>query len=351
MVTFPPIYVINLRRTPERRLYMQRQLDALGLSYQFIDAIDKVDLKSPQYYSRISRMFGIEKAILEKKYAKIIDRTKVEERKNWENASLGQLAIALSHIKVYDLMIKNGVDEACVLEDDAALLPTFLEVLKISPKLEWDILLLAHNIDRSSSKILEDPIKHLRIFGKHLVFLSRQFKNTPITQNKKDYRIKRLLEEYGFNSYIYSKQLESFINIIKEYDRKYAELAKTIIPANRRLSLIKPERYIEYKTLRRHLNPYTFMRFGAPPQKTSLNLITKHHCIAEPRHFPFSATAYLVKQHAAIKWRHGALVENILAIDDIPWKLYKNAQAKLRIITPPCAVPTHNSFKYSTRLR
>ena len=351
MENFPPIYVINLKRTPERRLYMQRQLDLLGLSYQFIDAIDKVDLKSPQYWNRISHMLGIEKAVLEKKYAKIIDRAKIQESKNWENASLGQLAIALSHIKVYDLMVENGIDWACILEDDATLLPTFLKVLEIVPKLEWDILLFANNSVRSSAKILKDPIKRLRIFGKDLVFLSRQFEKTPITQNKKDYRIKRLLDEYGFNSSIYLKQSESFVNIIKEYDRKYAEIAKTIMPANRRLSLIKSKRYMEYSTLYRHLSPYIHMRFGALPEKTSLNLITQHHCIAEPKDFTFSATAYLVKQHASIKWRHEAFTENTLAIDDIPWQLYKNGQAKLRMITPPCAIPRHSSFKYSARLR
>ena len=41
-----PIYIISLKRTPERRLYMQRQLDALNLNYQFVEAIDKYDLYS-----------------------------------------------------------------------------------------------------------------------------------------------------------------------------------------------------------------------------------------------------------------------------------------------------------------
>ena len=125
MANFPPIYVINLKRTPERRLYMQRQLDALGLSYQFIDAIDKVDLESSQYRSKISCTLGIKEAILDRKYAAIINRVKTEEGKNWKNAAMGQLAIMLSHIKVYDLMVKNGIDWACILEDDAKSLPTF----------------------------------------------------------------------------------------------------------------------------------------------------------------------------------------------------------------------------------
>ena len=350
MATFPPIYVINLKRNPERRLHIQRQLDAFGLSYQFVDAIDKFDLKSPQYCNQVSRMLGIDKAIFENKYAMIIDRTKVEESKNWKNASLGQFAITLSYIKVYDLMVKNSIDWVCILEDDATLSPTFPEILKIAPKLEWDILLLAHNSVGLSAKILKNPIKRVRILGKDLVFSGRQLKKTSSSQKGKDYRIKRLLEEYGFNSRMFSKQSESFVNAIEEYDVKYAEIAKTIMPANRRWSFIKPTRYVEYSTLRRYLKEYTFTQFGAPTEKTSLDLITEHHCIAEPRCFTYLATAYLLKQSTAIKWKHEALAENPLAIDDVPWKLYKNAQARLRIIAPPCVTPTHSSLMYSIRL-
>ena len=351
MATFPPIYVINLKRTPERRLNIQRQLDALGLNYQFVDAIDKFDLQSSQYRSRISRRLGIDETILANKYAKIINRVKFEEGKNWKNAGMGQLAIILSHIKVYDLMVKNGIDTACILEDDVQLLPTFLEVLKITLKLKWDILLLVNKSIGLPARTLKNPVRRVRVFGKDLVFLIRQLEKNPTTQKEKNYRIKHLLEEYGFNSHEYCKQSKSFANTIKEYNSKYAEIVKTIMPANRRLLLIKPELYMKYRILRRYLKAYIFMRFGALPEKSSLSLITEHHCIAEPRHLTFSATAYLVKQQVAVKWRNEALASNALAIDDVPWKLYKNAQARLRIITPPCAVPTQSSFMYSTRIK
>ena len=351
MVISPPIYVINLKRTPERRLNIQRQLDASDLNYQFVDAIDKFGLKSKTNRIQIAQSLGIKECIIENKYTMIANYAKTEQDKNWKNASLAELAVILSHIKVYDLMVKSGIDWACILEDDAKLLPTFVEVLRIAPQLEWDILLLANNSIGLSAKTLKNPIKRVRIFGKDLVFLNRQLKKTLSSQKGEDYRIKRLLEEYGFNSRIYFRQSESFADIIKEYDSKYAEISETIMPANHRLSLIKPEQYINYRTLRRYLKTYTFMQFGALPEKNSLNLMTRHHCIAEPRHFTFSATAYLVRQPAAMKWKRKALAKNPLVIDHVPWQLYKNAQAKLRIITPPCAIPTHSSFMYSTRLR
>ena len=157
MATFPPIYVINLKRTPERGLHIQRQLDALGLEYEFVDVddIDKYEMESKAYRMRIAQSLGIDESLLENKYAAIMDHAKTEKNKNWGNANLGSLAIALSHIRIYDSMVKNGIERACILEDDATLLPTFPEVLKIAPELEWDILLLASQPSNfSSSSVL-----------------------------------------------------------------------------------------------------------------------------------------------------------------------------------------------------
>ena len=61
--------------------------------------------------------------------------------------------------------------------------------------------------------------------------------------------------------------------------------------------------------------------------------------------------AYLVKQSAAIKWKRKVLAKNSQAIDQVPWKLYKNEQVKLRLITPPCATATYNYLVYSARCR
>ena len=74
-----PIYIISLSRTPERRLHMQRQVDALGLEYEFVDAIDKYELESKACRIRIARQLDIEESTLENKYAAIIDYRKTQE--------------------------------------------------------------------------------------------------------------------------------------------------------------------------------------------------------------------------------------------------------------------------------
>ena len=131
-----PIYIISLSRTPERKLHIQRQLDAFGLEYSFVDVddIDKYELESKTYRAQIAKSLGIDESVLEDKYTAVLDYVKTqykkEEYEQQKNANLGQIAIILSHIKIYDLIIKNDIDTACILEDDATLLPTFPEVLQ-----------------------------------------------------------------------------------------------------------------------------------------------------------------------------------------------------------------------------
>ena len=340
MLTFASIYVINLKRTPERRLHIQRQLDMLSLEYEFVDAIDKYELESGACRMRIARQLDIEESTL------IIDHTQTQE-----NGS-GQLANTLSHIKIYNLMVKKNIDRACILEDDAMLLPTFPEVLKIVPKLEWDILLLASQpSDFHSALIQKKFIQRIRIFDKNILFFSHRKINSANSPKQKAYRIERLLEEYGFNSHLYPKQSESITRFIEEHDMKYEEIIKEIIPDKRRISLVKHEQYIRYRTLRQNLKVYTSIQLGALPERTSLESVTEHHCIAEPKHEPYTTTAYLVNQSAAMKWKRSALAPNILATDQIPWGLYKDKQVKLCIVTLPCVHATYNYLVHSARCR
>ena len=142
MATLPPIYVINLKRTPERRVSIQRQLDAFDLHYQFVDAVDKFDLKSAQDRRRISRMLGIDESKLEYKYSKFVDVSKADRESN--QYRLSHLAwFTESCLKTYNLILEHNDDIACILEDDVTLLPTFPEVITMISEFSWDILMLS----------------------------------------------------------------------------------------------------------------------------------------------------------------------------------------------------------------
>ena len=98
-----PIYIISLKRTPERRLCMQRQLDSLGLDYQWIDAVDAHDFNDTE-------LIGV-------------------DLKNHYQPSA--MACLLSHIKFYDLVIKNKHPMACLLEGRYSIIAHFPRYTKL----------------------------------------------------------------------------------------------------------------------------------------------------------------------------------------------------------------------------
>ncbi len=350
MTTSLPIYVINLKRNPERRLHIQRQLDPFGLKYEFVevDDIDKYELESKAYRMRIAQSLDIDESLLENKYTAIIDHAKTEEDKNWKSANLGQIAIILSHIKIYDSMVKNGIEQACILEDDAVLLPTFPEVLKMAPKLEWDILLLVSQPTNWS--YLERLVERKPKFN-YLSFLSTAIGSLlSLKSRKRVHQIKQLLEHYSIDSDLYPKQSQRIEQILEEYETKQEEIIKTII-SNKLFSPRTESRYFRktYRILYGPLILHSLIQLGAAPRKTSLQPINENHRIGEPIYIPYSATAYLVNQASAMKWKYAALAPHILAIDQIPWVLYKYRRMKLRVVTPPCAHTTYHYLKYSVR--
>ena len=148
-----PIYIISLRRTPERRLHIQRQLDAHNLKYRVIEAVDAYNFQE----SELS----------------VLDIENPYQENNTDR--LSTLGCLLSHIEFYNQVIKNNHEIACVLEDDAQLLPSFLDVLS-SEKLQrkkWGILLLAHqsNIVTELLKLYykNAKIKRFRLYDKYIL--------------------------------------------------------------------------------------------------------------------------------------------------------------------------------------
>lgn len=96
------ILVINPRSFTERRQSIERQLQPLGLPYEFIHSYDAGDLDA----AITSRYFG--QALL----------------------SPGQQSCALKHLQALRLIDERGWQRALVLEDDALLVPQFRQGLQ-----------------------------------------------------------------------------------------------------------------------------------------------------------------------------------------------------------------------------
>ena len=329
-----PIYIISLSSTPERRLHVKRQLDSFGLKYQFadVDFIDKYKLESRTYRSWLAEQLEIDASTLENKYRMIGSVT---------GQAKGQLAIILSHIKIYDLMAKHNHSEVCILEDDVTLLPTFPEILKIAPDLSWDILQLAHQPGGTAVWELLASCLYKQSYVKksnlrNLLSLLRCWIGN---HNDAD---KQALKLYGFDHWLYPAQAKYIIKTIREYRDQYRR--KIIL--KRILFIVNAIKHTSfYQTLD------TLIKLGALPKKTDLNVITHDHCIAEPAEQSLSTTAYIIRSTATVKWKQKALSANPLAIDEVPWKLHRNGQVKLRLVTPPCATATQIYLQYSARYR
>ena len=123
----PPIFVISLKNS-SRREFIAKRLRGLGLQFDFFDAIYGKDLSKEQL-SQIDFQF----------YPQNFSARKP--------LTLGEIGCAMSHIMLYEHIVKNNISEAIILEDDAIVSLYFEEIVtaalnKISSKKE--ILFLDH---------------------------------------------------------------------------------------------------------------------------------------------------------------------------------------------------------------
>lgn len=103
------IYVINLDRSPQRWARMKWQLDALGVPYERLAAVD-------------ARTFTPEEAMH-------LDRA-AYERLHGKSPLMGELGCYLSHVKLMHHFLASDHRWALALEDDVTLTPSLTPVLE-----------------------------------------------------------------------------------------------------------------------------------------------------------------------------------------------------------------------------
>lgn len=125
MANVLPIYVISMADSSERRAGITRQLEALGLSFEFFDAIRGSALSAEAK----ARLRGPLETTLS-----LIDR----------DMSDNEIGCALSHLGVCERIVAAGHDMALVMEDDAQLLPGFAEVVQAVCALDYELIILGY---------------------------------------------------------------------------------------------------------------------------------------------------------------------------------------------------------------
>ncbi len=123
-----PIFIINLRRCPDRKLQITRQLQRMNLAYEIVEAIDGNDISDNEmavtYKDVIFYRGFLHSRYLEK----------------------GEIGCLLSHLKVFRKIVENDIAFACILEDDVILEKDFPGILDLNVHSDknWDILLIGH---------------------------------------------------------------------------------------------------------------------------------------------------------------------------------------------------------------
>jgi glycosyl transferase family 25 len=127
-----PVFVINLERSPYRRVFMCNQLNAHGIQPTIFKAID-------------GRSLNLDNLIKDGIYDDDLAHQYFSR-----SLSLAEIACAWSHIRVSELILENQHEMALVLEDDAILRDdagaVFKEIMAELPE-EWDMVQLFYDTE------------------------------------------------------------------------------------------------------------------------------------------------------------------------------------------------------------
>ena len=118
----PPVWVINLKRSKNRKAVMQQQLKQLGLKYEFVEAVDGNLLSSEE----TAKFYSKNKAM--KRGDGLLFKT--------------EIGCSLSHKKVMERIVEEDIKEVLVLEDDVFLSKSILNILCNRDKLPKDYELI-----------------------------------------------------------------------------------------------------------------------------------------------------------------------------------------------------------------
>ena len=118
---FPPVFIINLEQSADRRADMAKRLNPLHVSYTFFKAVNghALDTNNLPDYDRTRRRLYFGR-----------DLTK------------GEIGCLLSHRALYQHMVDNNIECAIILEDDVFIEPSFPQLIReaLQSPVKWDII-------------------------------------------------------------------------------------------------------------------------------------------------------------------------------------------------------------------
>lgn len=146
----PPVFIVNLKQSVDRRVHMEQVLSSLPLEYEFVEAVDG--------------------RVLTDGYLKEVYDEKACIRNIGRPLSRGEVACALSHVKIWEMIKGRGLEEAFIMEDDICIKDTqaFIDILSQNNRgrypSKWELILFAHG----NSKIVGHGTKTLSFCRRHI---------------------------------------------------------------------------------------------------------------------------------------------------------------------------------------
>ena len=149
---FPRTFVINLDRAQERRESISKQLDALGIPFEFFRATDG------RFFTENEQALYSHKETL-----KLLGY----------ELTPNEVACAMSHIRVYEKMIQENIESALIFEDDAKIEDSLVQVLQNLSKFpdDWGLINLSSATYMYPTKIEVIPGVSIAEFRKPPKFL------------------------------------------------------------------------------------------------------------------------------------------------------------------------------------
>lgn len=119
----PPVWVVNLKRSVDRRDFIRAQLKILGVEHEIVEAVDGREVAPDE---------------LERCYSPSGARTLVRRE-----LTPGEIGCSLSHLRLYQRQVDEGHEEVLILEDDIVIEPSTLRILANRDVLppDWELVL------------------------------------------------------------------------------------------------------------------------------------------------------------------------------------------------------------------
>lgn len=242
------IFVINLKEKTQRRESMREQLEKIGLSYQFIDAVNGKELSD---FVLESLVYDYPDCYLTK----------------------GEIGCALSHLTIYKKMVKENIEHALILEDDVIVPKNILNCIQnikiLDHKNKPNVYLISKvNSYIENVKIAHNIYKVDDAYCCHAYILNKKAaRELSKIQKKIKYESDQwglLMLLYNVNVYCIVPHMIDSIDIDKNDSSLEKERSKNLIKRRKYLkNLYKKSKFYKFKRLK-----YLFIRMFLKIKKT-----------------------------------------------------------------------------------